>query len=256
MKRILFTLAFASTLLAPVTAAAAPVQFNNDINNLFSIKLGQPEPQPTILLAKPVEKVAEKPAEPAKPIPAVYTVIEGDNLTKIGTAHNVEWQRLWAKNTQLTHPDVLQVGDKITIPLADEKLDREIPAAVSLPVETPGIVKPNAVAAAPGASYDGSNTYDYGYCTWYVKNRRGASLPNMLGNANMWYYNAKRIGMATGNAPVAGAVGTTTRGALGHVVYVESVNGDGTINISEMNAPVFGGVTYRTASAGEFVYIY
>lgn len=64
------------------------------------------------------------------------------------------------------------------------------------------------------------------------------------------------MGLAVGSEPRPGAVGTTTRGALGHVVYVESVNGDGTINISEMNAPVFGGVTYRTASAGEFLYIY
>jgi surface antigen len=62
--------------------------------------------------------------------------------------------------------------------------------------------------------------------------------------------------MAVGSTPIAGAVGTTTRGALGHVVYVESVNGDGTINISEMNAPTFGKTTYRTASASEFVYIY
>lgn len=252
MKRILFTLTTASILIAPVTAAAAPVQSNNDISNLFSIKLGQVDTPTITLPAKPAEKKPDKPVE--QPKPAVYVVVEGDNLTKIGTAHNVEWQRLWAKNTQLTHPDVLHVGDQITIPLADEQLQRDIPAAVTLPAATPGLQKP--VLAPAVASYDGSNTYDWGYCTWYVKNRRGATLPNMLGNANMWYYNAKRTGMAVGNEPVAGAVGTTTRGSLGHVVYVESVNGDGTINISEMNAPVFGGVTYRTASAGEFVYIY
>lgn len=104
--------------------------------------------------------------------------------------------------------------------------------------------------------YGDGNLYDYGYCTWYVKNRRGSTIPNDLGNANTWYYRAQAYGMAVGSSPAAGAVGTTTRGAYGHVVYVESVNGDGTINISEMNAPVFGGVTYRTASASEFVYIY
>lgn len=251
MKRILFTIATTSLLLAPVPAAAAPV-FNNDINNLFSIKVLQPEAPQLIIPTKPVEKAPEKPVEPPKP--AVYVVIEGDNLTKIGTAHNVEWQRLWAKNTQLTHPDKINVGDQITIPLADEVLQRDIPVVVALPVETPGLQKP--VPAAAGATYDGSNTYDWGYCTWYVKNRRGASLPNMLGNANMWYYNAKRTGLAVGNEPTPGAVGTTTRGALGHVVYVESVNGDGTIQISEMNAPTFGGVTYRQANASEFVYIY
>ena len=106
-------------------------------------------------------------------------------------------------------------------------------------------------------SFDGSNTYDYGYCTWYVKNRRGASLPNSLGNANTWYSRAAAAGMAVGSVPRPGAVGTTTRGSLGHVVYVESVNGDGSITISEMNAAAgWGNTNTRTASASEFVYIY
>lgn len=253
MKRILLTTAIVGMLLTPATAAAAPRQFNNDITNIFSLKVLQPE-VPQAILVKPIEEKPEKPVEPPKPVPAVYVVIEGDNLTKIGTAHNVEWQRLWAKNTQLTHPDVLHVGDQITIPLADEQLSREVPAAVALPTITPGVVKPAQTGAT--ASYGGGNTYDYGYCTWYVKNRRGASLPNGLGNANMWYWNAQRTGLPVGTAPAPGAVGTTTRGEFGHVVYVESVNGDGTINISEMNAPVFGGVTYRKANAAEFVYIY
>lgn len=256
MKRILFTLATASLLIAPVPAAAAPVQFNNDISNIFKLNLLQPE-APQILTVKPVETKPEPPKEKPAPTPAVYTVIEGDNLTKIGTAHNVEWQRLWAKNTQLTHPDKINVGDQITIPLADEQLSRDIPAVVELPAITPGVVAPAQQAAGGStAQYSEGNTYDYGYCTWYVKNRRGASLPNMLGNANMWYWNAQRTGLPTGSTPVAGAVGTTTRGALGHVVYVESVNGDGTIQISEMNAPTWGAVTYRKAFASEFSYIY
>lgn len=251
MKRILLAATALSILVTPATASAAPTQFNNDLTDIFSIKSGQQKTPTITILPKAPEKTPEKPVE--QPKPAVYVVVEGDNLTKIGTAHNVEWQRLWAKNTQLTHPDVLKVGDQITIPLADEQLQRDIPAAVALPAATPGVV---AAQPATGASYDGSNTYDWGYCTWYVKNRRGATLPNMLGNANMWYYNAQRVGLPTGVEPRPGAVGTTTRGSLGHVVYVESVNGDGSIQISEMNAPVFGGVTYRRANASEFVYIY
>lgn len=256
MKRILLAAVTVGILVTPSTASAAPVQFNNDLTDLFSIKLYQPEQQQILIAPKPVEKKIEKPVEQPKPVPAVYTVVEGDNLTKIGTAHNVEWQRLWAKNTQLTHPDVLKVGDQITIPLADEVLQRDIPAAVSLPEATPGIVKPNTSSAAPTASYGGGNTYDAGYCTWYVKNKRGASLPNQLGNANMWYWNAKRLGLSTGTTPAAGAVGTTTRGEFGHVVYVESVNGDGSINISEMNYRGLYQITYRTTSASEFNYIY
>lgn len=110
--------------------------------------------------------------------------------------------------------------------------------------------------AAPVRDYGGGNGYDYGYCTWYVKNRRGASIPNNLGNANTWYSRAASMGMAVGTEPRAGAVGTTTRGGLGHVVYVESINGDGTINISEMNYKGWGIKSSRTTSASEFVYIY
>lgn len=233
-------------------------------NSKLELKVYLPETAANITIPKPKDQKPKPPAEPPKPAPVVYTVVEGDNLTKIGTAHNVEWQRLWSKNTQLEHPDRINVGDQLTIPAADEVLQRDIPAAVSLPAVTPGVISsepivsaPRASAAAPAtASYGGGNTYDYGYCTWYVKNRRGATIPNMLGNANTWYSRAAGQGMAVGLVPQAGAVGTTTRGAYGHVVYVESVNADGSINISEMNAPIFGQVTYRTAAASEFSYIY
>lgn len=249
MKRTLTTLLMVSIIATPSTAAAQsftaqplPLSKQFDFLSLRVIDTKTPE-----IIVKPKE--TPKPvAEPTKPEPVVYIVLSGDNLTKIGTAYNVEWQRLWAKNTQLEHPDIIHVGDKITIPEPSEQLKRDLPAVVALPAETPNV--------APLRDYGGGNTYDYGYCTWYVKNRRGASIPNSLGNANTWYSRAAAVGMSVGSTPRAGAVGTTTRGALGHVVYVESVNPDGSINISEMNAPTWGAVTYRTASAGEFLYIY
>lgn len=247
MKPLLSTLLAVPILLTPSAAAAQSSLPISKQFDLFSLQVIDRPAQEIIVSPKPKET---KPvAEPTKPEPVIYIVVSGDNLSKIGSAHNVEWQRLWAKNTQLTNPDLIHVGDKITIPEPSEQLTREIPAAVALPAITPGVV-----AAKP--VYGGNNTYDKGYCTWYVKDRRGASLPNGLGNANTWYSRAAGMGMAVGSTPRAGAVGTTTRGSLGHVVYVESVNADGTINISEMNAPVFGGVTYRTASPGEFLYIY
>lgn len=241
MKRLFTLLLLVSVFGSPATTSAQSAPFKNDFDWLTLTK-------PVATIKAP--EITDKPIElPKPPEPVVYLVIEGDNLTKIGTAYNVEWQRLWTKNTQLTNPDLIHIGDQITIPEPSEQLNREIPAQVSLPAKTPGVV-------AAAAVYDGSNTYDYGYCTWYVKNRRGASIPNSLGNANTWYNRAAGAGMAVGSTPRAGAVGTTTRGSLGHVVYVESVNADGSANISEMNAPIFGGVTYRTAGAAEFLYIY
>jgi len=241
MKRIFALLLTVCVLAIPSTAVAQSQPQSEQPDPFNFMVLAAPEIMPVLKEAKPVTK-------PKKPKPVVYIVVSGDSLTKIGTAHNVEWQRLWAKNTKLKHPDLIQVGDKLAIPEPSERLSRKLPAVVALPAKTPDVV--------PLRNYDGSNTYDYGYCTWYVKNRRGASLPNGLGNANTWYSRAAAMGMAVGSVPRAGAVGTTTRGSLGHVVYVESVNSDGTINISEMNSPTWGKATYRTASASEFAYIY
>jgi len=250
--KLLLPLATVLALLMPATVSAQQQWQYKDANSIFTLRL--PDQQSKPLFSTAVEPKETKPVETVKPVevkpPAVvtYTVVAGDNLTKIGTAYNVEWQRLWAKNTQLAHPDRIDIGDVITIPEPSEQLSRALPAVVALPQATPGV--------APLRSFDGSNTYDYGYCTWYVKNRRGASLPNMLGNANTWYGRAASAGMSVGTEPRAGAVGTTTRGSLGHVVYIESVNGDGTVNVSEMNYKGFGIQSFRTTSASEFLYIY
>lgn len=99
------------------------------------------------------------------------------------------------------------------------------------------------------------NTYAYGNCTWYVKNR-APDIPNGLGNANMWLINAQRMGMSTGSQPKVGAVAQTSGGRLGHVAIVDSVNSDGTVTISEMNFEGFNVVSSRTVHASSFNYIY
>lgn len=253
MKKPIIVASLALVLLAPAPVYAQQQFFTTDLNTLFGTKQVD---KPILPLAATKKVEAAKPVEP-KPVkapePVTYTVAAGDNLTKIGTQFNVEWQRIWSKNTNIAHPDVIHIGDVFTIPDATEVIAaRELPAIVAAPVVTPGVQNPVQTVG----NYGGGNTYDYGYCTWYVKNKRGNSIPNSLGNANTWFSRAQAAGMATGYAPRAGAVGTTTRGSLGHVVYVEAVNGDGTIQISEMNAPVFGQTTYRTANASEFSYIY
>jgi len=100
-----------------------------------------------------------------------------------------------------------------------------------------------------------SNSYAWGQCTWYAKQRR-PDLPNNLGNANNWYARAAAMGRKVGAAPRAGAVATTTAGRFGHVAVVDSVRG-GTVNISEMNyAGGVGKVHHRAVAASSFRYIY
>lgn len=123
------------------------------------------------------------------------------------------------------------------------------------------------------ASY-GYNGYDYGWCTWYVANKRlanGSAMPTNLGNAATWYTRASAYGLSTGRSPKVGAaVVTGTRGA-GHVAFVERINEDGSIWVSEMNssgqvsidnparAGGWGRVDYKLLSAGQangFGYVY
>src|SRR5438105_1410954 len=85
----------------------------------------------------------------------------------------------------------------------------------------------------------GSNGYDYGWCTWWAAKRRadiGRPLPSNLGNASWWKGNALSAGMRVDHNPEAGAVASYSFiPGLGHVGFVEQVNDDGSIWISDMN---------------------
>lgn len=99
------------------------------------------------------------------------------------------------------------------------------------------------------------NDYAPGNCTWYVKSRR-PDLPNNLWHAKYWYENAQAVGYEVSDLPLIGAVGVSFDGYYGHVVYVEALNDDGTIMISEMNYAGEYSQRTRVASASEFKYIY
>lgn len=118
----------------------------------------------------------------------------------------------------------------------------------------PELAKWVAPTVTPRAPIPG-NWYADGNCTWYVKDKR-ADLPNDLGDAHSWYASAQAYGLPTGVDPWIGAVGVSFDGSLGHVVYVEAVNDDGTIVISEMNYGGLYNTNTRTVPASDFVYIY
>lgn len=72
------------------------------------------------------------------------------------------------------------------------------------------------------------------YAAWKVLQKTGRTAM-YWGNAKDWPSSAARVGYATGSTPRAGSVGVMTGGPYGHVVWVESVNANGTINISQYN---------------------
>lgn len=109
-----------------------------------------------------------------------------------------------------------------------------------------------------GYYYGLGGPYAAGQCTqwaWYKRQ----DLPSMLGNASSWAYSAAAAGYVVNRTPSAGAIFQTGSGWYGHVGYVESVNSDGSIIVSEMNY----GIPYRVVRStipanyvGNFNYIH
>lgn len=81
------------------------------------------------------------------------------------------------------------------------------------------------------------------------------------GNAYSWDDRARAAGYTVDHTPAAGTIGQVDGGAYGHVFWVESVNGDGSINVTEYNNSYatylysgdshFGDFGARTIGAGE-----
>lgn len=150
-----------------------------------------------------------------------YTVKSGDTPDTLASKYSANKDQIIAFNdAEVTG---IKVGERIVIP------GGSIVAVVTASYYT-------GYSFGSSAIY-GGNGYDYGWCTWYVSNRRaelGRPVPNNLGNAYSWYAVANRAGLATGNTPQPGAVAVNQGG--NHVSVVEVVNEDGSFWISEMNA--------------------
>lgn len=138
------------------------------------------------------------------------------------------------------------------------QLQREQQAAIERAMRAAGGGS-NAVAGDPSkggypSKWANSNYYspvvdDWGmysrqcvsYTAWKVHQAytqgKGRAMPYWggVGNANQWPGNARAAGIPVSSTPSAGSVGVLMAGQYGHVVWVESVNGDGTINISQYN---------------------
>lgn len=98
-------------------------------------------------------------------------------------------------------------------------------------------------------------------CVSYTAFKVAASGRHMpywggIGNANQWDENAINAGIPTDYSPRAGDVAISNNGYYGHAMYVESVNGDGSINISQYNASWTGTYSTNTISPGGLVFIH
>ena len=182
----------------------------------------------------------------------IYLVKDGDTVESLAEKYKSNREQLIAFND--AEVAGLKPGEYILIP------DGVMPQ----PARPTYAASYSGVASIQGftASY-GGNGYDYGYCTWYVANKRagdGKPIPSNLGHASTWKIRAQAAGYSIGSVPVAGAIAwKVPHDYYGHVAYVESVNDDGTFVISEMNVVGWNRISTQVvtpAQLGSYSFIY
>ena len=184
----------------------------------------------------------------------VYKVAETDTVDSIAARFGANQDQIIVFND--VEIGGLPIGEYIVIPNG-----RPIVRARTNSVA--GVAASSGFAWGGYSPVYGGNGYDYGYCTWWAAVRRaqiGRPIPSNLGNASTWRILGQRAGLGIGTVPQPGAViWTPPRDYYGHVGFVESVNPDGSVNISEMNTVGWGVVSHKTLSPAEaagYWYIY
>lgn len=178
----------------------------------------------------------------------VYTVKDGDTPDSLAVKFNSSKQAIIEFNDAEVRG--LVVGQRIMIPDGVQPVSRR-PALGG------------GFAWGGYAAIYGGNGYDYGYCTWWVAIRRtqvGKPIPSNLGNASTWKILSQRAGIPVGNVPQKHAViWTPPRDYYGHVGFVEDVDAEGNVHVSEMNVVGWGRVSHKVltpAQAAAYSYIY
>jgi surface antigen len=189
----------------------------------------------------------------------VYTVKAGDTAASLALKYNADASQITSFNN--AEISGLTPGEQIVIPNAS------VASAISSTTSSSfGSGSGSGSGSADNFSFGygpvyGDNGYDFGYCTWWVAQRRaevGDPIPSNLGNASTWYALAQAAGIPTGSVPQQYAVLWFGYDA-NHVAFVESVNSDGSIVISEMNRDGWDVEDTRTIPAAEadsYQYIY
>jgi surface antigen len=168
----------------------------------------------------------------------VYSVKSGDTPDTLATKFKANKEQIIAYND--AEINGLKIGENIIIPNGQQPV---APRAASYAY--------SGFSWGSSAVY-GYNGYDYGFCTWYVANRRaeiGRPVPANLGNAATWDDRATFAGMNVSKSPSYGAAVVTSQRGAGHVAFVERVDADG-IWVSEMNSRGQRSITDTTSAGG------
>lgn len=190
-----------------------------------------------------------KPGDTLKILPVngvAHQVKEGETLEAIVQKYQADLGQAMAYNKLINASDI-EEGQILIIPGGKKTEPKLKPKP-----------RPTYLASAPTRRYSPTRTTyvssgrryvgGTGWCTSYANYKTGR---NIRGNAGTWLSGARAKGYEIGNTPKPGAIIVTNESWWGHVGIVESVNGDGTITISEQNYKGYGVVSGRTLSAGD-----
>ncbi|WP_369000547.1 CHAP domain-containing protein [Candidatus Nanosynbacter sp. TM7-074] len=170
------------------------------------------------------------------------------------------------KNDQNNYAALAQKRNAEVAKLREEQAAVNLKALGRSGVSIPGGIPggggyPGAWASAPLDAYvDPWGLYTrecVSYVAWKIHST-GRYVPHFggAGDANQWPSTAARHGISNGSTPKAGSAAVFMEGEYGHVMYVESVNGDGTITVSDYNLKWDGLYRYYTRSASGLTYVY
>ena len=168
---------------------------------------------------------------------ATYTVKYGDSLSAIASKYGTTYQKIMQLNGLTNF--FIYPGQKLKVPG-----DTSSSSSTNITRSNGGYYSP---------TFNHQNLYTWGQCTWHVFNRRaeiGKGISTYWWNANNWDNASAADGYTIDYRPTVGSIAQTDAGYYGHVAFVERVNSDGSILVSEMNwsaAP--GNMTYRTIPA-------
>ncbi|MGH7903125.1 MAG: LysM peptidoglycan-binding domain-containing protein [Candidatus Dormibacteraceae bacterium] len=177
----------------------------------------------------------------------VVAVKKGDTAQSIASVFHVDVKAVIDFN-YLRDPAHLAPGTTLIVPSGQgNQFFDEQPTPVTLGASSlseGGIIM--RISNQPGGRSGGH--FPYGYCTWYVNNRRPVPWS---GDAWQWYGAAQSYGWPVGQKARPGAIMVTWESGWGHVAYVESVHADGSWTVSEMNYRGWAVVDQRTIRPGQ-----
>lgn len=204
----------------------------------------------TIRWANNLSSDAIKPGTKLVIIPVtgvLYTVKSGDTAESLASTYQSTAEQITAFNDlELAG---LKPGAQVVIPNGTKPSTRPSRSITSGP-------RSSSFSWGGGSVVYAGNRYAYGYCTYYAFNKRaeiGRPIGSNWGNATSWASLAQASGFRVDKTPEAGAIIQNSGGwnGYGHVGFVERVNPDGSLFVSDMNYVGWNKISTRTVSASQ-----